>query len=158
MKKILVICLMVFASAAWASDYEDGVAAYAKGNNEVALKKYKKAAEQGSAHAQRNLGLMYYNGVGVAQNYAEAMKWYKLAAEKGLASAQFNIGLMFDNGQGVAQDFTRAHMWYNLAAVSGDKDAVKNRDLTAARMTPKQIAQAQQLARKCTARNFQNCD
>jgi len=65
---------------------------------------------------------------------------------------------MFDNGQGVAQDFTRAHMWYNLAAVSGDKGAVKNRDLTAARMTPQQIAQAQQLARECTARNFQNCD
>jgi hypothetical protein len=81
-----------------------------------------------------------------------------LAAAQGRASAQFNLGLMFSNGQGVAQDFTRAHMWYNLAAVSGDKDAVKNRDLTAARMTPKQIAQAQQLARECTARNFQNCD
>ena len=119
---------------------------------------YKLAAAQGRAEAQFNLGLMFSNGQGVAQDYVEAVRWYKLAAAQGDADAQFNLGTMFDNGQGVAQDFTRAHMWYNLAAVSGDKNAVKNRDLTAALMTPKQIAQAQQLARKCTARNFQNCD
>jgi hypothetical protein len=49
-------------------------------------------------------------------------------------------------------------MWFNLAAVKGDKGAVKYRDNTAARMTPAQIAQAQQLARECTARNFKKCD
>jgi hypothetical protein len=101
---------------------------------------------------------MFKRGQGVAQDYVEAVRWYKLAAEQGDASAQFNLGNMYRKGQGVAQDFTRAHMWYNLAAVSGDKGAVKNRDLIAAEMTPQQIAQAQKLARECTARNFQNCD
>ena len=37
-------------------------------------------AEQGLAGAQYNLGLMYANGIGVPQNYAEAVSWYRLAA------------------------------------------------------------------------------
>jgi TPR repeat protein len=35
------------------------------------------------ASAPYNLGLMYYNGKGVRQDYAEAVKWYLLAAEQG---------------------------------------------------------------------------
>ncbi len=34
------------------------------------------------ASAQTNLGMMYYNGKGVEQNYAEAVRWYKKAAEQ----------------------------------------------------------------------------
>ena len=34
----------------------------------------------GNAGAQLNLGLMYYNGQGVPQDYAESYKWYRLAA------------------------------------------------------------------------------
>jgi TPR repeat protein len=32
------------------------------------------------AAAQNNLGFMYANGQGVAQDYSEALKWYRLAA------------------------------------------------------------------------------
>ena len=35
---------------------------------------YQKAAEQGHAKAQFNLGVMYANGEGVSQNYEEAVK------------------------------------------------------------------------------------
>ena len=40
-------------------------------------------AEQGDAEAQFNLGVMYANGEGVPQDYAEAVKWYPKAAEQG---------------------------------------------------------------------------
>jgi uncharacterized protein len=36
-------------------------------------------------NAQNNIGLMYKNGNGVVQDYAEALKWYRLAAEQGNA-------------------------------------------------------------------------
>ena len=62
-------------------------------------------AEQGYAPAQYNLGIMYDNGYGVPQDYAEAMKWYRLAAEQGHTDAQYNLGLMYDNGRGVPQDY-----------------------------------------------------
>ena len=42
-------------------------------------------AEQGNAAAQYNLGVMYDNGEGVPQDYAEAAKSYRLAAEQGEA-------------------------------------------------------------------------
>ena len=48
----------------------------------------RKAAEQGNAIGQFNLGLMYYDGKTVPQNYPEATKWFSKAAEQGDAEAQ----------------------------------------------------------------------
>jgi hypothetical protein len=48
-----------------------------------AVKWYRKAAEQGSASSQSNLGSMYFNGQGVTQNYVKAVKWWRKAAEQG---------------------------------------------------------------------------
>ncbi|MGD0364841.1 MAG: tetratricopeptide repeat protein, partial [Bryobacteraceae bacterium] len=45
-----------------------------------AVKWSRKAAEQGLADAQYRLGLAYYNGEGVAQNYVQAHIWLDLAA------------------------------------------------------------------------------
>ena len=143
---------------AFADDFDDGLAAYGKGNYIQALAKFRLAAAQGRASAQVILGLMYSDGQGVAQDYAEAVRWYRLAAAQGHADAQYNLGLMYGKGQGVAQDYVRAHLWFNLAAVKGNADAVKNRDIVAKRMTSQQVAQAQKLARECQARNFKNCD
>ena len=44
---------------------------------------YRKAADQGFAGAQVNLGLLYANGQGVARDYAEALKWFRSAADRG---------------------------------------------------------------------------
>ncbi|MFT7227984.1 MAG: hypothetical protein ACI8PW_000564 [Methylophilaceae bacterium] len=46
---------------------------------------------------------------------------------------------------------------FNLAAITGNKGAVKSRDLAASRMTQQQIAQAQKLAKECLARNYKGC-
>ena len=39
-------------------------------------------AQQGNPIAQYNLGAMYSNGEGVAQDYKEVIQWYRLAAEQ----------------------------------------------------------------------------
>jgi hypothetical protein len=44
-------------------------------------------AAQGNADAQSDLGLMYADGQGTPQDYAEAYKWYNLAASQGQAGA-----------------------------------------------------------------------
>jgi TPR repeat protein len=54
----------------------------------------RKAAEQGNAEAQFNLGFMYAHGQGVPQDYAEAVRWYSKAAEQGDAESQCNLGVM----------------------------------------------------------------
>ena len=91
-----------------------------------AVKWYRKAAEQGNAEAQSNLGMMYYAGQGVPQDHAEAAKWYLKAAEQGIASAQFNLGLMYDKRQGVPQNFAEAVKWYRKAAEQGNAEAQYN--------------------------------
>jgi TPR repeat protein len=63
-----------------------------------AVKWYRKAAEQGYAIAEDNLGWMYQNGRGVVQDDAEAIKWYRKAAEQGYAIAEDNLGWMYQNG------------------------------------------------------------
>ena len=113
-----------------------------------AVKWYRKAAEQGVAKAQFNLGVMSYKGRGVPQDDADAVRWYRKAAEQGHASAQFNLGLMYDKGRGVPQDYLLAHMWLNLAAATGHEKSRKGRDIVAKRMTPAQIAEAHRLARE----------
>jgi hypothetical protein len=43
-------------------------------------------AEQGSADAQYNLGVLYANGQGVPQDYVRAYMWYNLAAAHSLGT------------------------------------------------------------------------
>jgi TPR repeat protein len=97
------------------------------GKNEAeAVKWYRKAAEQGDAGAQLNLGVCYENGTGVAKDEAEAIKWYRLAAEQGCAGAQYNLGLYYGNGQGVVKDEAEAVKWYRKAAEQGNASAQNN--------------------------------
>ena len=106
----------------------------------------RKAADQGHAEAQFNLGLMYANGDGVAQNYAEAVKWFRKAADQGLAGAQSSLGNLYDNGVGVPEDDVQAYKWWNLAAAQGHKDAKYNKAIVEEKMTREQIADAQRLS------------
>jgi uncharacterized protein len=114
----------------------------------IAVSWYQKAAEQDYAIAQYNLGVMYDDGQGVPQDYAVAVSWYRKAAEQGDADAQVNLGILYGMGQGVPQDYVSAHMWFSLAVTGGHKDAMKARDMAAAKMTPAQIAEAKKLARE----------
>ena len=77
------------------------------------------AAENGDASAQYTLGVMYYNGNGVPQDYQEAAKWYLLAAEQGDADAQSFLGVIYYNGKGIPQDYQEAMKWHRLAAEQG---------------------------------------
>jgi TPR repeat protein len=89
-----------------------------------AIKWYRKAAEQGNAPAQFNLGVNYENGQGVNQDYNEAVKWYRKAAEQGNATAQSNLGVMYENGEGVEKDDDVAVDWYTKSAKAGYANAI----------------------------------
>ncbi|HWX16435.1 MAG TPA: tetratricopeptide repeat protein [Chthoniobacterales bacterium] len=49
---------------------------------------FRKAAEQGDAKAQSNLGQMYARGRGVERNLAFAYKWLRLSVEQNEITAQ----------------------------------------------------------------------
>ena len=127
-----------------------------------AAKWYQLSAEQGNDRAQVNLGNLYYHGEGVQQNYKEAVKWYRLSAEQGNVGAQIYLSGMYASGQGVPQDFVLENMWMNIAAANAtDSDTQEKiaemRDSSSKSMTASQIAEAQELARKCTTNKFKGC-
>jgi len=126
MKRIFAALIVMMSTTVWASNFEDGFAAYKKGDYAKALTLFKAAALEGSLGAQYNLGYMYSNGKGIAQDYAEAVRWYKLAAEQGDAGAQRNLGVLYNLGKGVPQDYASAILWYQLASAQGDSLAQYN--------------------------------
>ena len=80
-------------------------------------------AEQGDADAQFNLGCVYDNGEGVAQDVREAARWFRLAADQGHTDAQYLLGAKYDYGRGVGQDDREAVRLYRLAADQGCESA-----------------------------------
>ncbi len=115
---------------------------------------FRKAAEQGLAEAQFNLGLMYALGQGVPQDYRQSVRWYRIAARQGHGLAQLNLGAIYANGQGVHRDYVEAYKWFSLAASSlpaaqseSRGMAVGGRNRAAAKMTPSQVAEAEDLAK-----------
>ena len=102
-----------------AGPFEDGQAANKKDDYATAFQIFRPLADQGDAHAQFNLGVMYDRGQGVPQDYAQALVWLLKAADQGIAQAQANLGWMYANGRGVRQDFAQAVIWLRKAADQG---------------------------------------
>jgi uncharacterized protein len=117
---------VILKGVAVAGPLEHAWTAYERGDFATALEIWRPRATQGVAFAQLNVGIMYYSGQGVPQDYGEAAKWYRLAAEQGNATAQGNLGFMYYSGQGVPQDYGEAAKWYRLAAEQGNATAQSN--------------------------------
>ena len=104
----------------------------------AALREYKPLAEQGVALAQFFLGLMYEEGLGVAQDAAQAAVWYRKVSESmhkvehlmaALQGQSSSLPLDDDD----AKEEARRHRWR--------KDAEQS------------LAEVQRLAREWTEKN-----
>ena len=66
-----------------------GYLLYSERNDyEGAMKWYQKAAAQGYAQAEYNIGILYFYGVGVERDEAKAREWWEKAAERGHEGAK----------------------------------------------------------------------
>ena len=92
----------------------------------LAMTWFRKAAGQGNAVAQNNIGWLYENGFGIQRDYAEAVTWYRKAADQGNTRAQENIGALYEKGLGVNQDYGEAMIWHRKAADQGNANAQVN--------------------------------
>ena len=141
-------------------------------NGQGVTQNYKEAANwyrlailnNGNIRALRSLGRMYYEGKGVIQNYSEVARLWHLAASGGDYTSMGLLGILYFEGHGVTQNYIKAHMWVNLEKSSntqndeGNQFGQKMIGQIEKRMTREQIAEAQEMARKCQASNFKQCD
>jgi TPR repeat protein len=84
------------------------------------------------------LGICYYKGKGVIQNYSKAFKWFQKSANQGYdeafdliqrcadqgnVDAQYWLGICYYKGEGAEQDFTKAFKWFQKSANQGYDEA-----------------------------------
>lgn len=95
-------------------------------NSGAALYWLHTAADHNYALALYDLGILYFRGCGVRQDYSEAFRFFEEGALAGDSAAQVNLAYFYDHGIGVPQDRAAAASWYRKAAESGEPQAEYN--------------------------------
>lgn len=113
-----LVLVTTFAAPVWAG-FDEGMAAYERGDYSTTLKEWRPLAEQGDPTAEHHLGWLYVIGRGVPQDYEEGVRWLRKAAEQGDGDAQTNLGSLYLLGEGLPQDYTEALKWLRAAADQG---------------------------------------
>jgi localization factor PodJL len=91
-----------------------------------ALDMLRRAAQDGDARAQYDLGVRFATGRDVPKDDTQAARWFERAAVQGMAAAQYNLGVMYDRGLGLSEDPSLAFFWYQSAAEQGHARAQHN--------------------------------
>jgi len=104
-----------------ASCYDLGM--HVKPNGKESIRLLTKAANQGYAPAEYELGRIYLYGRGIPIDYAQALLWERKAAERGDPRAQRDLAYMYERGFGVAADPAQAAEWNRKAAMQGNAEA-----------------------------------
>jgi TPR repeat protein len=104
---------LIGSVAAWAGPWEDGMAAYNRGDYVPAMHLFRPLAEQGNAKAQKVVGIMFRKGQGVPKNFVRARMWFGLAAKRGDIGAK--AGLRDLSQTMTAQEISQADAMRRLA-------------------------------------------
>ena len=97
MRHPIVLGGLIVAAQIWgivgasAGPWEDGMAAYNRGDYMPAIRLFRPLAEAGNARAQHLIGVMYHRGQGVARNSVRALAWFSVAAKHGDREAEANM-------------------------------------------------------------------
>lgn len=79
---------------------------------------------KGTAEAYSNLGVSYYYGNGIQQDYKKAVQYYQKAAAKGHPFGMYNLAVASEYGNGTPKDLEKAVKYYRMAAEKGINQAI----------------------------------
>ena len=85
---LIAVALTLRGAGALAGPWEDGMAAYNRGDYLPAMKLFRPLAREGNPRAAATIGAMYRKGQGVARSSAHAFMWLSIAAARGDAVAK----------------------------------------------------------------------
>lgn len=118
------ISAQIFGKPGKSPDYAYG--AFQRGYYLTALGLALKRAAKNDAAAQTLIGVIYQQGLGVAQDAGKAAGWYTIAAHNGDPLAAFELALMYQSGTGVPKDGARAAKLFEQSAAKGYAPAKYN--------------------------------
>ena len=88
---LILAAQLLGGPGAFAGPWEDGMAAYNRGDYVPAITVFRAMAAQGNARAQSLLGVMYRRGQGVSRSPVRAFVWFSRAAAHGDTSAKAEL-------------------------------------------------------------------
>lgn len=106
--------------------FEEGLAAFNYGDNDLAARHFWRLAGSGDAKAQYYLAYMLDTGLGMGKDIVAAARWYKKSADQNYLPAVVYMGYIYSTGHGVTRDDKEAFKWYAKAANMGDAIAQNN--------------------------------
>ncbi len=111
MRLLLVLLLTAFVTK--------GAPAASDPESSPDIPAWQKAAKEGDAAAQFQLGRAYYRGIGVERDAQKALELIRTSAEAGNLDAIDSIGFLYANGEIVEMDENRAVEWFRRGAEAG---------------------------------------
>lgn len=126
--RLCVLGYLLLAGPTFAGDpLGDAIESIRKTQYAEAVRSLEPLAKSGNPGAQYHLGLLYYNGKGVAENEKRAVELLTAAARQGNVDAMYQLGNAFifgnDTTRLVADADVEAANWYFKAAKAGNADA-----------------------------------
>ena len=115
------------ADAGLASRARDRLIAVARRGSQAAFTWLRRAANGGDAEAQHKIGLLYFNGVGVLQNFMLAHLWVNLSAALGNERAVKDREAIEQkiSGLELEEARTRAEAWWEKNRGEEDSEALR---------------------------------
>ena len=107
-------------------NFDEGMAAFNYGDNELALRHFLRLSNDGDQRAQYYLAYMMDSGLGMGKDVYGAASWYIKSASQNYLPAMVYVGYIYSAGHGVTVDKKKAFDWYTKAAQMGDPVAQNN--------------------------------
>lgn len=113
---------------------------------------FEKAAQDGHASAQNNLGVMLRDALGVSQDHQKAIAWFRKAALQGNVKAQSNLGHQLGLQDSDRSKRLEALTWVMLAAQEQEVTAVKTLEELQPAIPPADLKEARDAVEKFRAK------
>lgn len=124
--------------------FSRGLQAYDLGEYARAMEYWEPLVESGHARAQHSLGVMYFKGEGVVQDYDQAIGLFRDAVNGGAHGAALSLTVMYAHGYGTEADPVTAYQWARVADDQDDGNAPHWLGTLQRQLSAEQIKAAQQ--------------
>lgn len=142
----LLLAVLIVSCGDTDVQFSRGLQAYERGQYAEAMEFWEPLAAGGHGRAQYNMGILYFKGEGVVQDYDEAMRRFRDAADRGAQGAALSLAVMYAQGFGTDADPAIAYKWARVADNEGSPEAAHWRATLQRQLTAEQIKLAEEQA------------
>jgi TPR repeat protein len=111
----------------------------------------KSAAETGDSNAQKDYGMAFQHGVGIAQDMSQACDWWEKSAKQNNFLAQQYIAGCYLTAIGKGKDMVKGYAYLLLAEKGGNPQAPQILEMIRPSLSPGELSAAEKLSATLTS-------